>query len=270
MSKIKLGCETYTWQMPGEMYKGKLDHIMGVMSKAGFTGIEAETSFFVELADPVLMKETLDKHKLELAALCYVEDWLGPNESSQERERADQWIDFLTHFPDAIFLPVQMPGKDRQNLVKRQNNLISCVNAIAQRAADKGIECSYHPNSPEGSVFRSEQDYKILLSGLNPDHIGYTPDLGHIAKGGMDPLEIVKEYRSLVNMIHFKDMHSNGEWALTGEGVVDMKAVTQFLIDTDFEGWIIMEDECDRCITEPDEVTLEDGVYIEREIATML
>ena len=105
---------------------------------------------------------------------------------------------------------------------------------------------------------------------MNPEHIGYTPDLGHIAKGGMDPLEIVKEYRSLVNMIHFKDMHSNGEWALTGEGVVDMKAVTQFLIDTDFEGWIIMEDECDRCITEPDEVTLEDGVYIEREIATML
>ena len=48
MGKIKIACETYTWQMPGESYKGKLDHIMGVISAAGFAGIEPETSFFGE------------------------------------------------------------------------------------------------------------------------------------------------------------------------------------------------------------------------------
>ncbi len=35
MSKIKIGCETYTWQMPGEQYKGKLEHIMEITSRAG-------------------------------------------------------------------------------------------------------------------------------------------------------------------------------------------------------------------------------------------
>ena len=53
MGKIKVACETYTWQMPGESYKGKLDHIMGIVSKAGFAGIEPETSFFGDLADPL-------------------------------------------------------------------------------------------------------------------------------------------------------------------------------------------------------------------------
>lgn len=270
MANIKLACETYTWQMPGEMYKGKLDQIMKTISKAGFTGIEPETSFFGELSDPVLMKETLDKHNLELAALCHVEDWLHPKETDDERANADQWIDFLSHFPNTIYLPVQMPGRDRKNLVERQKNLLSCVNALAERASDKGIECSYHPNSPSGSVYRTEEDYKILLNGLNNKWIGYTPDLGHIAKAGMDPMAIVKEYRSLINMIHYKDMFEDGQWAQTGEGIIDVKGITQYLINTFYEGWIIMEDECDRCITGPDEVTLEDGEYISREIKPML
>ena len=270
MSKIKLACETYTWQMPGEQYKGRLDHIMSVISKAGFTGIEAETSFFGELADPLRMKEALERNNLVLTALCQVEDWRSPDESEQERNRADQWIAFLEHFPGTIYLPVQMPGPDRTNLKKRQENLLSCINSLAQRATDKGIESSYHPNSPEGSVFRTKEDYKILLNGLNSKWIGYTPDLGHIAKAGMNPMEIVKEYRSLINMIHYKDMFDDGTWAQTGQGIIDMKGITQYLINTEYKGWIVMEDECDRCITEPDEVTIEDGAYINHEILPML
>lgn len=270
MSKIKLACETYTWQMPGEQYKGKLDHIMDISSKAGFTGIEPETSFFGDLEDPVKMKETLDKYGLELAALCHVEDWLNPAETDEEKANADKWINFLSYFPNTIYLLVQMPGSDRNNLEERQKNLLSCVNNVAERAAGAGIECSYHPNSPEGSIFRTYDDYKILLNGLNSKWIGYTPDVGHIAKVDMDPLQVVKEYRSLINMIHYKDMHSDRTWAPTGEGIIDFKGITQYLIDTDFEGWIIMEDECDRAITDPDGVTVDDGVYINEHLRPML
>ena len=67
MGKIKIACETYTWQMPGETYQGKLDHIMGIVSAAGFTGIEPETSFFGDLTDPIKMKDMLAKHNLELS-----------------------------------------------------------------------------------------------------------------------------------------------------------------------------------------------------------
>lgn len=270
MSKIKLACETYTWQMPGEQYKGKLEHIMEVMAKAGFTGVEPETSFMQHLEDPILMQEALDKYGLELSVLCVVEDWLHPKETADEKERGDKWIQFLSHFPDTILLPVQMPQKDRSNLRERQNNLLSCVNAFAQRATDQGITCSYHPNSPAGSVFRTEEDYKILLAGLDQKVIGYCPDVGHIAKGDMDPLAIMKEYRSTINLVHYKDMHDNGEWAATGKGKIDLVGITQYLIDSHYEGWIIMEDECDDCITQPDEVTLQDGIYIDEVLRPML
>lgn len=263
MANIKLGCETYTWQMPGEQYKGKLDHIMDICAKSGFTGIEPETSFIQHLSDPVLMKETLDKYNMELAVLCLVEDWLQPTETEAERASANSWIDFLAHFPDTLLLLVQMPGADRSNLVVRQQNMLSCVNAVARRAAEKGIECSYHPNSPGGSVFRIASDYEVLINGLDAEVIGYTPDVGHIAKGGMDPLEIIKKYWSTVNCMHFKDMYKDGRWAATGEGDIDFVPITQYMVDQNYEGWIIMEDECDEAITNPDGLTLRDRIYID-------
>lgn len=270
MNKIKIGCETYTWQMPGEQYKGKLEHIMEIVSQAGFQGIEPETSFLRHLSDPVLMQEALKKHNQELAVLCLVEDWLMPQETKQEQEHADQWIDFMQHFPETLFLLVQMPGKDRSDLQVRQQNMLKCVNQVARRAADKGIACSYHPNSPAGSVFRTEEDYKILLNGLDASVIQYTPDVGHIAKGGMDPLAIIRQYRELVNCVHYKDMFENGDWAPMGKGIIDFNGITKALRSTDFEGWIILEDECDEAITNPDGVTLTDGVYMKDILRPML
>lgn len=262
MSKIKLACETYTWQMPGEQYKGKLEHIMDICQKAGFIGIEPETSFLQHLEDPILMKEALAKYNQELAVLVVVEDWLHPKETAEERVRADGWIQFLKHFPDTILLLVQMPGKDRSNLAERQQNLLSCVNAFAKRATDQGIVCSYHPNSPLGSVYRTEEDYKILLDGLDSNVIGYCPDVGHIAKGGMDPVQIMRQYRSQTNLVHYKDMYNDGRWAETGKGDIDFETITKELIASGYEGWIVMEDECDDAITNPDGLTMRDGIWI--------
>ena len=58
---IKLACETYTWQMPGEQYKDELEHIMKICAQAGFAGIEPESSFMGEFKDPVRMKAALDR-----------------------------------------------------------------------------------------------------------------------------------------------------------------------------------------------------------------
>jgi len=270
MSGIKLACETYTWQMPGEQYKGKLEHIMNICSQAGFAGIEPESSFLKQLEDPFKMKDALAEYNLDLAVLCMVEDWLHAQETEEERNRADQWISFLTHFPETILLTVQMPGNNREYLKVRQQNMISCVNDFSKRASDKGIICSNHPNSPGGSVFRIESDYETLLEGLDEESTGYCPDLGHIAKAGMDPLKIVQRYRSRINLVHYKDMYDDGRWAATGAGSVDLKGVTSYLVEIGYQGWIVMEDECDKAITDPDGLTLRDGLYIDEVLKPIL
>jgi len=266
MGKIRIGCQTYTWQMSGEKYLDKLEHIMQIAAQAQYAGLEPETQFLGRLWDAARMADALAANSLELAALTLVEDWLNPQETAEERAHADKTIDFLEHFPGTILAMVQMPGEDRSHLRQRQENLLACVNAIAARAHARGIICSYHPNSPAGSVVRTAEDYDFFLNRLDHALIGYAPDVGHIAAGGMDPLATIRQYRPLVNHVHYKDMAAGGEWAAMGDGVIDFPAITTYLRDSGYDGWIIVEDECPRAVDEPDELTLEDGVYTRNQL----
>ena len=265
---VKIGCQTYTWQMVGDDYLGRLDHIIKIAGTAGFAGLEPEIRFLGALRDPGLMKAHLDAAGIELASLCIVEDWRDKTETDAERAEADWAIDFLaSHFPKAVFNICPMPGADRSDLRERQDNQLACMNAIAARAADKGLVSAYHPNSPQGSVCRTDQDYDRMLNGVDSDVLQWIPDIGHIAKGGMDVLDILKTYRSLIAHVHFKDMTADGHWAMMGKGIIDFDAITDFLVSSDYNGWLVVEDESPVAERDPDGVVSSDAVYMDKLMA---
>ena len=85
MNRIPMGCQTYTWQMSYEKFSRKLDHIINVVRKAGFAGIEAEICMLGPYTEePQKLSADLDSRNLKLAALCLVCDWLAEKESAAE------------------------------------------------------------------------------------------------------------------------------------------------------------------------------------------
>lgn len=265
MSQIKFGCQFYTWQMCGKRYVGKLPHLLNVVDIAGFAGIEPETGMLGSYYDdPSLLQDTLALHSLQLGALAFACYWAGPGETEDERREAEYVFNYLKFFPETHLVLAQLPGKNRSDLRQRQSNLLSCVNAIANRAADRGIACSFHPNSPRGSVFRTHEDYRILLDGLDSRLVGFAPDTGHIAKGGIDTREVFKTYRSLIKHIHFKDLTASGKWTAMGAGTIDFPWIVAMLRDTGYAGWIMVEEESPEAETDPDAVTIKNGEYLRR------
>lgn len=271
MSRIRIGCQTYTWQMSGEKYRGQMWHILDVVSRAGFKGLEPEVFMLGAYEqDPSLLANELEKHNIALAALCLVLDWLNPRETEEEKVKAEQPMDYLKHFPDAMLVLCQMPGRDRSNLHERQKNAIACINAVARRAMERGITSAFHPNSPPGSVFRTEEDYEILLDGLDADAVGFAPDAGHIANGGMDVVEVFKTYRPLIKHVHFKDISQTGEWTAMGAGVIDFPRLVSMLNETGFDGWIMVEEESAKGQLDPDSVTLANGKYVQDKLLPLI
>ncbi len=266
MQLIQYGCQTYTWQMSYDKYSQRLDHIISVVADSNFAGLEAEVCMLGAYNhDPAQLVVDLQKRGLTLGALCLVCDWLAPQETDAEKAEADRVVAMLqSHFPDTLLALCQMPQADRSQLRERQDNCISCCNSIAQRAAQSGIRSVFHPNSPPGSVFRVADDYKILMDGLDTSVLGYAPDAGHIAKGGMDPVEIIKEYAAVVQHVHFKDMRPDGVWAEMGRGNIDFEEIVQVLKQHDYCGWIMVEDESPRAEVDPDVVTRENGEYLRK------
>jgi inosose dehydratase len=267
---IRFGCQTYSWQMQGDAYKGRLEHMATVAAESGFAGIEPEVIMLGRYADPERAAEALDEAGLELTALAYAADWRGPRETDAEREEADRFIAFLQRFPGTPLVVVQLPYEDRENLRERQDNAIACMDAVARRAAAAGIRATVHPNSPPGSSFRTAEDYERLLDALDPAVIGFTPDVGHLANGGMDPLEVIKRYRDRVDHVHFKDIDASGTWAPTGEGRIDFPGIVSYLRDTGYTGWIVFEDESPSVEQDPDLGARRNGAYARETLAPLL
>jgi inosose dehydratase len=271
MTQTKFGCQFYTWQMSGEKYIGKLPHILNVVRVAGFTGVEPETLMLGPFYDdPAALQAVLEQYGLKLGALTLVCDWAGPRETDEERLEADRIIKFLQFFPSTHLVLCQLPGKDRLNLRQRQANLIACVNACAARAVDQGTSCSFHPNSPPGSAFRSEEDYRILLDGLDSRTVGFAPDTGHIAKGEMDVMEIMQTYREQIKHVHFKDISATGKWVGMGFGIIDFPRIVKMLRDTGYSGWIMVEEESQQAENGPDAATIKNGAYLRQTLLPLV
>jgi inosose dehydratase len=271
MSAIQFGCQFYTWQMSGQRYVGKLPHITQVVSAAGFAGIEPETGMLGSYYDdPSALTEVLDLHGLKLGAVTLVPDWAGSRETEQEKQEVERVFEYLRAFPGAHLMLVQMPGKDRSNLRQRQSNAMACINAVAARAADRGIACSFHPNSPPGSLFRVLEDYRILLDGLDSRVVGFAPDTGHVVKGGIDVIEIFETYRSLIKHVHFKDMSASGDWTAMGFGMIDFPRLVTMLRDTGYDGWIMIEEESVEAEANPDAATLKNGEYLRQTLLPLV
>ena len=263
MSNIQYGCQFYTWQMSGEKYIGKMPHILEIVNKAGFAGIEPDISMMGPYFDSAdLMKKLLDKESLQLGALCFARDWRGPKEDDEERQAADKLLDYMKNFPETHLMLCQKHGSDRFDLEQRQQNCIACINDLAKRAADRGIASSIHPNSPQGSIFRIEDDYKILMDGIDTAVLGYCPDSGHILNGDMDVYAIFETYMSLIKHVHLKDINTDGQWAPMGQGITDFPRLHQMLHDANYKGWVMIEEESTLAETDPDGATRTNGKYL--------
>jgi inosose dehydratase len=268
---FRFGSEVYTWFMhnDGQTHAGRLGHMIEIIAQAGFTGIQPIHFWMGDLSDPDRLEAKLKEQRIDLAAIALALDWNGTIETDKERREADQTIQLLQRFPGAILCTVQKPS-GRHNLIERRQSLVHIVNAVSRRAMEKGVPCSFHPNSPHSSISRTEEDYRIILEGLDSSATGWTPDVGHIINGGMDPLQKLKEYAALINHVHYKDWDGDPEFALMGKGKVDLLAITQWLKDENYKGWIICEDEGREALEDPDFVTLHDGRWIKEELIPAL
>lgn len=260
---IKFGCHGSTWELDYDKKTDYLTDIMNTVDSAGFKGIDVQIALLGRYQDsPEHLKEELDKRDLELGALTLPFNWESNTESKEEKDLADYYIAYLKHFPNAILNLPSRNGPNRDNLLKRQRDIMQCVNAVAKRAHEQGVTACYHPASPPTSYFRTQDDYDVMFEELDRKYIGYTPDAGHIAFGGMDPVEVVRENLSIIKHVHFKDCSLTAEWKKMGQGDIKFPEIVQVLTDNDYRGWIMVEEETAEAKTNPSQVIHDIGIYV--------
>jgi len=124
-----------------------------------------------------------------------------------------------------------------------------------------GLTVSLHPHAAGFMDFEAEVER--LLGEIDPALLKLCLDTGHSHYAGFDPVAFMKRHRDRLGYVHFKDIDpavkadvvakrtdfykacGQGIFCNLGKGMTDFKAVKKLLLDTGYDGWCTVEQDCD-------------------------
>lgn len=124
-----------------------------------------------------------------------------------------------------------------------------------------GLTVSIHPHAAGFIDF--EPEVERLLADIDPRLLKICLDTGHSHYAGFDPVAFLKRHMARVAYVHFKDIDpavkadvvakrtgfydacAQGIFCNLGKGVTDFPAVRKLLLESGYEGWCTVEQDCD-------------------------
>ena len=196
MSSIRVACQTYTWEMLGDQWRGKVTDILDWISDAGYAGIEITNTMIREFGDrPNEFARELKRRGLALAAFAYATTGFSdPARWNEDITGARRAIEFVRGFPNPRVGcgGAAHPSRKGARARARLDQAIRFYNEVGRIGTAAGVSVSVHPHSHHGSLLESAEEYTYLLDRLDPRFVTFGPDIGHIVRGGQDLLTCLK------------------------------------------------------------------------------
>jgi sugar phosphate isomerase/epimerase len=124
--------------------------------------------------------------------------------------------------------------------IKKSAEILQQTGELAKKA---GLKFAYHNHATEFDITDGIVSYDYFTSQISADLLKLELDLGWVFKAGKNPVDLFKQYKGRIPLLHIKDMTATGEMVPFGMGVYDFKAafknfdiagVDYFFIEQDF------------------------------------
>ncbi|QKC85068.1 sugar phosphate isomerase/epimerase [Mesorhizobium sp. NZP2077] len=252
---LKVGCQTFTWEMLGDRFTGGPDDLLKAIADGGYSGIEITDTMIGRYADrPSEFAAALKSSGLTLVSFAFGSDsgFTLKEEIGADLEAAKRWIDFASTFPGAL---VSMGSATVVSDGPRDDKFAIAAevyNKAGELGRKAGVQVAVHPSSHHNTLLFDRADYDKIFALLDPDLVGWVPDTGHILRGHKDMPDTLRTYRNRIRYIHLKDVDAKGTWAMLGQGVCDTPAVIEIASTAPhFNGWLVLEEESDTAAADP-------------------
>ena len=135
-----------------------------------------------------------------------------------------------------------------------------------------------------GTGVQTLEEIDRLMALTDSSYVHLLYDTGHIFVSDNDYMTLLKKHRNRIKHVHFKDVRLTtlkncknnhlsflqsflkGMFTVPGDGCIDFKEVYKYLIETNYNGWIIIEAEQDPAIAHPLEYALIARKYIDENL----
>ncbi len=248
----KVGHTAITWPFTPE----GAHQAMQDVASLGYRGIEL-FGFVIDAYPGGVegLRAHLAEHSLHLAAAYCSAGLIEPGARVSDVAKMVAWAEKVHSLGGTVIVvgadSSAKPAYSRDEYA----GLCKTLDLIGLRCADLGVKVCFHPHT--GTPVETGEQIDMVMTGVDPRVVLMAPDTGQIAKGGSDPVEIVRTYRELVGHIHLKDyvggeitFDSDGneidrtgylDYVALGDGVVDLPAIVHTLEAAGFGGWWMVE-----------------------------
>ena len=125
-------------------------------------------------------------------------------------------------------------GGTKRDDIKR---LAAALEKVVRIAKKHGLRAHYHPHLT--TIVEGPKEVRKVFKETSID---FCPDTAHLAAGGGDVPEMIRDHRARISYVHLKGWQKD-PFAFTplDRGTLDMNAIVKALRDIDFSGWITAE-----------------------------
>lgn len=241
---IRTACQTITWG-PGQAERWET--ILSVAKEAGYDGIEVGWRHIQEFS-PDALAASFRKHGLVLAASHIGGNLEDRGQAESEYGMLDRVLESLNATGTSLLMYSGLMCKTREEL----DAALDMLSRAAERCAGRGVSLLFHNHNwefrgaPRAEVAWENQEavHGVMDALLERTGVGLCPDLGWVAKAGIDVLAFLEANKSRIGAVHFKDFATMNEVADTtelGKGVAPLAEAAAWIRATYDDLWVMAE-----------------------------
>ncbi len=260
----KLGHTGITWPFTPDGAK----QAIGELAELGYQGIEL-FGFVIDAYPGGVgaLRDDLQRAGLQLAAAYCSVSLVDPAQRDDDLRSMTRWAEQVAQLSGDVVVVGPTASRRERYGSDDYRHVCTMIDEIARLCADTGVVACFHPHT--GTPVETREEIARVMDSVDPAVVRMAPDTGQIAKGGADPVEVVRDYAPLVGHIHLKDyiggtpivqggveVDRTGwlDYVPLGRGVVDIASILDALGE-EYSGWLMVELDGSDAALEPAKAT---------------
>jgi sugar phosphate isomerase/epimerase len=214
-----------------------LDTVFSDLKYAGLQGVELMEVLLRHEDAVSRFKELIQKHGLPVTGTSYNADMWKREEHAKIMDDIEMVVERLRQVGGSM-LGITVGDAHRKKTEEELDAQAELLQKIIAVCDKNKVEPNIHNHTFE--VIDEMHDLKGILARVPNIKLG--PDLNWLIRGGVDPVEFIKNYGHQMVYMHIRDQKADGKWTeAVGEGVTDFPAIAKALKDINYNGRAAVE-----------------------------
>jgi len=224
-----------------------IEGIFKDISSLGFYGVELFSNQITGMEEHGGLLPLIEKYKLPL-----ISAYGGPNltDATKRKENIADAIAWGKIFKKngGKVVVIGPSGRGRDYVFKdHKDDIVATLNEYGKQLMDIGLTGCVHQHT--GTCIETRDETYAIMESVDTKYVRFGPDVGQLQKGGSDPVQVVKDFRQIIDHMHLKDFNGGQTfvgYCPLGQGKVDLPAILDLMDGKKTAGLVMVELDGDR------------------------